>query len=176
MGQSTPVTIRAAGAQDAHACREIYAPHVLERSTSFELNVPTAGEMAQRIAAASERHCWLVAVDASDSPLGYAYATAFRAREAYRFGAETSVYVADSARRQGLGRRLYQQLFEALKALGYYHAFAGITLPNDPSVALHERLGFVATGRFPNAGFKFDRWHDVGWWYRVLQDGRPGDQ
>lgn len=173
---SAPVVIRAAGARDAEACREIYAPHVLERSTSFELEVPSIDEMAHRIAAASERHCWLVAVDEADSPIGYAYGTSFRARKAYRFGTETSVYVADGAQRQGLGRSLYERLFDELKGLGYCHAYAGITLPNDPSVALHERLRFVSIGRFPSAGFKFDRWHDVGWWYRVLHGGQPIDR
>lgn len=165
--------IRMARATDAAACREIYAPSVLDSSTSFEVAVPAVPEMAARIEHALQKHQWLIAQDPSGQVLGYAYAGAFRNRAAYRFGAETSVYTAPAEHRRGIGRQLYEALLAGLRDQGYFQAYAGITLPNAASVAFHERLGFTAVGRFPRAGFKFGRWHDVGWWHRPLRDGAP---
>ncbi len=165
--------IRMATADDAAACREIYAPSVLASSTSFEVAVPAVSEMAARIELALKKHQWLIAHDAASQVVGYAYAGAFRNRAAYRFGAETSVYTAPAEHRRGVGRRLYEVLLAGLREQGYFQAYAGITLPNAASVAFHERLGFTAVGRFPRAGFKFGRWHDVGWWHRALRDDAP---
>ncbi len=168
----TALRVRSADAADAPRCREIYAPSVRDTSTSFELEVPTRAEMARRIETANRQHCWLVA-ELSNRVIGYAYGGTFRTREAYRYSAEVSVYVAAEARRGGVASGLYEALFERLDALGYCQLFAGITLPNDPSVVLHERCGFTAIGRFPKAGFKFGRWHDIGWWHRELRSAPP---
>ena len=161
------VTLRDGLASDAPALLEIYRPIVEQTTISFELEPPGTDEFAARIEKAVAGYAWLVA-DIDGRPAGYAYATSFRAREAYRHSVETTVYV-DPGRRGGrVGSVLYQELFCRLGRLGYVSAFAGITLPNEASVAFHEANGFSAIGVFPKAGFKFDRWCDVGFWYRPL--------
>ena len=99
------------------------------------------------------------------------------ARAAYRWCVEVSVYVAASARRRGVGRRLYEVLLEVLRIQGLRNAYAGITLPNPASVALHESLGFEPIGVYPKIGYKLGAWHDVGWWHRRLidDDAAPGE-
>lgn len=146
--------------RDAAACAAIYAPHVTDGVASFELVAPDAAEMARRMEAA---HVWLV-----HERGGYAYASPHRAREAYRLTVETSVYVAPEAQGQGVGRALYEALLGDLRDRGFAVALAGITLPNEASVALHEATGFAPVGVFRGIGWKFGAWHDVGWWQRRL--------
>lgn len=146
--------------RDAAVCAAIYAPHVTDGATSFEEEAPGAAEMGRRIAAA---HVWLV-----HEAGGYAYASRHRERAAYRLTAETSVYVAPSAQGRGVGRALYDALLAELAARGFHVALAGITLPNPASVALHEAVGYRPVGVFEAVGFKFGRWHDVGWWQLAL--------
>ncbi len=160
--------IRKAHPSDAAPLLEIYRPFVEDMSTSFELQVPAEDEFARRVEGSLASHDWLVAEQAG-SICGYAYATAHRAREAYRFAAETSVYLHPDFQGQGLGKRLYQALFESLGALGYHYAFAGITLPNPASLALHKSLGFEHIGVFKEVGYKQGRWHDVSWWQRPVE-------
>lgn len=171
-GEDQPVAIRRADPGDAAALLAIYAPLVTDTAISFELTPPTEAEFAARIERALDGYDWLVA-ERAGAPVGYAYATAHRAREAYRFSVETSVYVATAARRGGVGGALYRALLRRLAARGYCNAYAGITLPNEPSVALHEAAGFEPIGVFPAVGWKFGRWHDVGWWHRRLRDAPP---
>ena len=109
-------------------------------------------------------HVWLVAEGDDGSVLGYAYGGQHRTRAAYDRTVEVSAYVDREAVRQGIGRALYQELFERLRSRGFRLAVAGITLPNDTSVGFHEALGFRPVGTFHNIGHKFDEWHDVGWW------------
>ncbi|MFK8077179.1 MAG: N-acetyltransferase family protein [Granulosicoccus sp.] len=97
-----------------------------------------------------------------------AYGAQYRPREAYRFAAETTVYVKESQRGRGLGTKLYNALLVSLKSRGVRRAYAGIALPNDASRAIHRSCGFTEIGVFPEAGFKFDRWHDVSWWQRKI--------
>jgi phosphinothricin acetyltransferase len=99
---------------------------------------------------------------------GFAYAYPHRDRASYRWSIDTSVYVKDGYRRAGIARRLYEALFEILRAQGYYNAFAGIALPNDVSVAFHHRLGFSDIGIYRNAGYKLGAWHDTIWMQREL--------
>ena len=115
---------------------------------------------------------WLVAEDAGQVA-GYAYATPHRSRGAYRWSVETSVYVAAAARGQGVGTQLYTALLPVLAEKGYCNAYAGITLPNDASVALHRRVGFQAIGVFRSVGRKFGAWHDVSWWHLPLRAEPP---
>ncbi|MCK5944180.1 MAG: N-acetyltransferase [Planctomycetes bacterium] len=164
--------IRPARASDAAAMVEIYRPHVERTCVSFELVTPTVDEFAQRVAKAQERHAWLVAEHAG-VVLGYAYGVTHRAREAYRYTVEVSAYVAEAAQRRGVGARLYRQLFERLAALGYCNAVAGVTMPNDKSVAFHERMGFAHIGVYHRIGYKFGAWRDVSWFERSLRDGPP---
>jgi len=155
--------LRFASLRDDAAITAIYAPIVTATAISFELVAPNADEMRTRIATQPANKPWIVAeIDAAVA--GYAYASTFRARAAYRFGAEVTVYVAERARRRGVGRALYRSLLHLLALAGYRNAYAGITLPNDASVELHRAAGFTATGVVHAAGFKFDRWHDVAFY------------
>jgi phosphinothricin acetyltransferase len=115
------------------------------------------------MAAALHNHVWLVA-DEGGRIDGYAYASRYREKPAYAWSTETTIYVRDGARGKGTGGSLYRALLNVLKAQNYRRAFAGIALPNKGSVALHEAVGFSRVGVNPEAGFKFDRWHDLGWW------------
>lgn len=160
-------TIRPADAADAAAIAAIYAPIVSDTVISFELDPPASGEIAQRISAGCERFPWLVLTRDADT-LGYAYAGAFRARPAYQWTAETTVYTHPDARRIGVGRALVTALLDCLRAQGFARAVAGVTLPNAGSVALHERAGFTPVGVFAKVGFKFGAWHDVGFWEQAL--------
>lgn len=167
--------IRPAEPRDAAALAEIYAPSVRERPTSFELDAPDTAEMAQRLARVSAMWPWLAA-ESGGELLGYCYASAFAERAAYRWSVTTTVYVRDAAQRRGLGRALYQRLFEILRRQGAVMAFAGITLPNEASVGLHRALGFAPVGVYPRAGFKLGRWWDVAWFglaLRELRDDEP---
>jgi L-amino acid N-acyltransferase YncA len=170
------VRVRAATADDAAAVAGIYAPLVRHTAVSFELEPPSAAEIARRMTAVPRRLPWLVA-DRGGTVVGYAYATPHRGRAAYRWSVETSVYVATSARGSGIGARLYDVLLLVLTDLGYACAYAGIALPNPASEALHAAAGFRHVGTFPHVGHKLGRWHDTGWWWRPLQpadgDDRP---
>jgi phosphinothricin acetyltransferase len=165
-------SIRIAGASDAAAVLAIYAPIVADTAISFEVTSPSEAALAARIESCNEAHRWLVA-EAAGGIAGYAYGTSHRARHAYRYSVETSVYVHPAHHGRGVGLALYERLFEDLADLGYFHAFAAITLPNDASTGLHARAGFRHIGTFPNVGFKFGRWHDVSWWHRTLRPGMP---
>lgn len=155
--------VRVATCDDAAAIAAIYAPVVRDTAISFELEPPDVGVMRQRVLDTLRLRPWLVC-ERDGALLGYAYGGAHRERAAYQWCTETSVYIAASARRQGVGRLLYAELLPLLARQGYVHAYAGITLPNSASVGLHEALGFVPIGIYPRIGFKFDTWHDVGWW------------
>ena len=166
------VRVRTARVGDAEAIQAIYAPVVRETAISFEDVAPTPEEMADRIGATLRAFPYLVAEDAS-RVVGYAYAGPFARRAAYRQSVETSAYVAEDARGRGVGRALYEALLTTLTDRGFHMAFAGIALPNPSSVGLHEAVGFEAVGVYREAGFKFGRWHDVGWWQRRLSDRTP---
>ena len=161
--------IRQAKPSDAEQLLEIYRPVVENTTASFELVPPSADEFSIRIAAAIEHHEWLVMEDA-DRLTGYAYATPHRVREAYQYSVETSVYVHADCRVKGVGKKLYKALFVSLQSRDFHNAYAGITLPNDASVALHESLGFEPIGVFREIGFKHDDWHSVSWWQRRISN------
>jgi phosphinothricin acetyltransferase len=161
------ISIRRATAADAAAVQAIYAPVVEHTAISFEDVPPTIAEMARRIADYSATHAFLVA-ERGSRVIGYAYGSSHRARAAYRHSTEVSAYVAEEARRTGVGRALYMELLSILAAEGFHAAFAGIALPNPGSVALHQSVGFTPIGVFRQVGFKFGQWHDVGWWERLL--------
>jgi phosphinothricin acetyltransferase len=159
--------------RDAGACAEIYAPHVEDSPVSFEERAPDAAEMAARVERYGASHAWLVA-EREGGVVGYAYATAFNQRPAYRWSASVSVYVAEEARGSGVGRALYEALFERLRGRGFRMACAGITLPNEASVGLHESLGFEQTGLNREIGWKQGAWRDVGWFQLELSPASDG--
>lgn len=160
--------IRAATPEDAALIAGIYAPYVTDTSVSFETEPPGPEEIRARIEAGNGTHPWLAAEDESGMFAGYAYACPFRARRAYRFTVETSIYLRPEAHGRGLGRLLYAPLFELLEAQGFTQAIAAIALPNEASVKLHERFGFRHSGTYWRVGQKFGRWWDVGLWQRAL--------
>ena len=163
------MTIRIGAPADCPQIAAIYAPIVEQTHISFELVPPGPDEMARRLASALQKHVWLVA-DTNGRIDGYAYASRYREKPAYAWSTETTIYVRDGARGTGVGKRLYRSLLNVLRAQNYRRAFAGIALPNEGSIALHESVGFTRVGVNPEAGYKFDRWHDLGWWSIQLND------
>ena len=170
---SEPTIRDADPARDAGACAAIYAPHVERSPVSFEERAPDAGEMAARIERYGASHAWLVA-EREGRVVGYAYATAFNERPAYRWSASVSVYIAEGARGAGVGRALYEALFARLRERGFRMACAGITLPNEASVGLHEGLGFERSGLNREIGWKEGAWRDVGWFQLELSPATEG--
>jgi phosphinothricin acetyltransferase len=157
---------------DAAQIREIYAPNVTDSFVSFETEAPTLDEMRSRIAKTLASHPWLVH-DEDGRILGYAYASRHRERAAYQWSCDVSCYVRPQARGRGIGKALYTRLIELLEGQGFRNAYAGIALPNDASVRLHESVGFERIGVYRAVGFKHGAWRDVGWWGRRL--GRLDD-
>ncbi|NWA26443.1 N-acetyltransferase family protein [Pseudomonas gingeri] len=164
--------IRVAAPSDAAAIQAIYAPMVESTAISFELEPPTIAEMAHRIESTLLTYPYLVA-ERDGQVLGYAYASQHRAREAYRWSVDVTVYIAPTVHRRGMGRALYEHLLPILESQGFHAAYAGIALPNDGSVGLHEALGFEHIGTYAEVGFKHDKWHDVGYWRRALSGSTP---
>ncbi|MDO8837575.1 MAG: N-acetyltransferase family protein [Parvibaculum sp.] len=162
--KETAVTsIRTATRDDAAAIANIYAPYVEDTVISFEAVAPDAVQMAERIANTLPGLPWLVH-EAEGHVTGYAYASPHRARAAYRWSVDAGIYLGREAHRQGIGTALYAVLFAALRAQGYHRVYGGITLPNAASIGLHEAQGFKPIGIYPEVGFKFGAWRDVGWW------------
>src|SRR5919107_1152414 len=156
--------------RDAAACAAIYAPFVSASAASFEERAPSAEELAARMQRTTRTYPWLVLEDAG-RVVGYAYATQHRTRAAYRWAADVAVYVDPGHHRRGAGRRLYTALLELMRAQGLQIACAGITLPNDASVALHRAVGFEPVGTFRAIGWKAGAWRDVSWWQLRLAHG-----
>ncbi len=161
--------IRLATSDDAAEILAIYAPYCgNDSAVSFEIEPPSIEAMKERLRKTLEQYPWLVYVF-NDSVLGYAYATPFRARAAYRWSVETTVYVNDTAHRNGIGKALYSSLFAILRLQGFVNAYACITLPNPASIGMHKSFGFTDVGVYHQAGYKGSAWHDVGWLELQLQ-------
>ena len=163
------MTIRDTTPDDAPAIVAIYAPIVRDTAISFELEPPTEAEMRTRIVSTTAVLPWLVCLDDDGLVAGYAYASRHRERAAYQWAVDTTAYVRQDRRGRGIAKALYLALFDRLVGLGYFQAFAGIALPNDASVALHESVGFEPLGVYRRVGFKLGAWRDVGWWQKELQ-------
>ncbi|MDE3131368.1 MAG: N-acetyltransferase, partial [Acidobacteriota bacterium] len=159
--------IRHATAEDAEGCLEIYAPFAEETAISFEEQAPSRDEFQRRIVRIGRTYAFLVAEDA-DRIAGFAYGGEHRSRPAYRWAAEVSVYLGVAHRGRGIGRALYEPLFALLEEQGYRTLLAGITLPNQASVALHQSLGFEQVGVYRRIGWKAGCWRDVAWLSRQL--------
>ncbi|SFU44021.1 arsinothricin resistance N-acetyltransferase ArsN1 family B [Pseudoduganella namucuonensis] len=164
--------IRPATAADAAAIAAIYNHYVATTTISFEEHPVGEAEMAERIAGVTARLPWLVC-ERDGAVKGYAYATPWRVRSAYRYSVESSVYVSPDHPRQGVGKRLYLALIEELRARGIHMVIGGIAQPNEGSVALHESVGFVKVAHFKEVGWKFERWVDVGYWELRLDTDPP---
>lgn len=165
---SDSVLIRPATMLDAQATLDIYSPNILESSISFEETAPSIEEWEQRIAKVLKKFPWLV-LTVNDVIAGYAYACEHRSRPSYQWSVESSVYFARQFCRRGFARKILTALYAILVHQGFYNVYAGVTLPNEGSVKLHESLGFEPVGVFRQVGFKRSTWHDVAWWQRPLQ-------
>ena len=160
--------IRPATSADAAAIAAIYNHYVTGTTITFEEEAVSVAEMAARIGNVTAQFPWYV-WERDGEVAGYAYATPWRVRSAYRFSVETTVYVAPGHARQGIGLQLYASLIETLRGKGIQVALGGIAQPNPASVALHERLGFEKVAHFKRVGRKFEQWIDVGYWELQLQ-------
>ncbi|AOS96599.1 Phosphinothricin N-acetyltransferase [Microbulbifer aggregans] len=162
--------IRIANTGDVVAIARIYNHYVENTAVTFEVNPVSEEEMASRVAECQgSRLPWLVAED-PNGVVGYCYATKWKGRAAYQYSVEASVYVAPSSLGRGWGTRLYKQLLVELRRRDLHAVICGITLPNEASVALHEKLGMVKVAHFKEVGRKFDQWIDVGYWQCLLTD------
>lgn len=162
------IVIRPATIADASLVAGVYNHYVKETFVTFEEEEVSTTEIARRIQEVGSASLpWLIA-EQSAKTVGYAYATKWHARTAYRFSAEITVYVDSSHKGLGVGSRLYDQLFPILRAQGIHVVIAGIALPNESSVALHEKFGLSKVAHFKEVGFKFNQWIDVGYWQRTL--------
>ena len=166
------IKIRLATAADAAGMLEIYAPFVTDTSVTFETEVPDLLSFENRIRQYMAHCPWLVAED-NGKITGYAYAYRHRERTAYPWSVECSVYIHPDYLRMGLASRLYNALFPILRLQGFKNVYAVINLPNDRSVALHERLGFRYFATYEQVGYKLGKWKNVGWWRLIL--GEFGD-
>jgi L-amino acid N-acyltransferase YncA len=162
------ILIRPATGADATAVADVYNHYIKETTVTFEEAEVIPSEIGRRIQeVASASLPWLIA-EQEATVVGYAYAGKWHSRTGYRFSAEIAVYVEADHTRIGAGSRLYDHLFPMLQARGIHAVMAGIALPNEPSVALHEKFGLTKVAHFTEVGFKFDRWIDVGYWQRTL--------
>lgn len=171
-----PPAIKISIAKSTHSAGmlEIYRPFIETGWTSFETEVPSVDEFDLRVTKTLEQFPWLVALDDRGEVIGYAYGGAHRSRVAYRWNSELSVYVHSDWQKKGVAKHLYKVLMEVLQAQGYLNFLAGITLPNDASVAFHENLGFEKVGIYRNIGYKMGHYRDVGWWSLFI--GNPDEK
>jgi L-amino acid N-acyltransferase YncA len=160
--------IRSVTPADAPAIAAIYNHYIAHTSVTFEETLLSDADMLARIEALTRQHPWLVSVNENGAVQGYAYASPWKTRSAYRHTAEVTVYLHHDAARQGLGRALYTALLAELAQGGYHVALACIALPHEASVGLHEAMGFQKVAHFTEVGRKFDRWLDVGYWQKQL--------
>jgi len=164
----TGSVIRPAAPADCAAIARIYNHYVRETVVTFEEDEVPAADIEARLGEVSRASLpWLV-VEEAGSITGYAYATRWKGRSAYRYSAESTIYLAPSSTGRGVGTRLYGALLDDLRSRSLHVVIGGIALPNQASVALHERLGFSKVAHYKEVGFKFSRWIDVGYWQTLL--------
>ena len=159
--------IRDVTENDGEALAAIYNPYITEFVTSFEYSPVDAGEMIRRIRHIIARYPWLV-IETEGAVRGLAYASRWKEREAYHYCAETTVYLRRGEEGQGMGTLLYEEHLRRVPSHDVKVAIGCIALPNEASVALHEKLGFKKVGHFPEVGYKFGQWIDIGYWRKAL--------
>jgi L-amino acid N-acyltransferase YncA len=165
--------VRPATAGDADAIARIYNHYITNTIVTFEEDRVDAADIAGRVAEVQAAGLpWLVAED-HGVILGYAYASKWKKRPGYRYSVESTVYLDPSATGRGTGRALYQRLMDGLSELPIHLVIGGIALPNEASVALHERMGFEKVAHFREVGLKFGKWIDVGYWQKIISEA-PG--
>jgi phosphinothricin acetyltransferase len=163
------MTIRTFDPGDAGPIARIYNHYVLSSTVTFEEAAVTDADMAGRLAENAGAGLPVLVAEADHDIAGFALASRWKGRCAYRFSAEVSVYLAPERLRQGLGSALYGELLPALERHGVHAVIAGIALPSPASVALHEKFGLRQVAHFREVGFKFNQWIDVGYWQRIFE-------
>jgi len=164
--------IRVATAGDAAAILQIYAPYIRDTSYTFEIEIPTEESFAERIKDYLQTYPWLLC-EIDGVVAGYAYGSKHRERVAYQWSVECSVYIHDDFQRAGVGTALYSALVEILKLQQFRNLYAVINLPNERSVAFHEKMGFEYFATYEQVGYKLGKWKNVGWWRLQLNEYSP---
>ena len=159
--------IRLIKLSDAKQVLTIYKPYIENTAISFETEIPNLKTFTKRIETTSNFYPWLV-YEENKKILGYAYATSHRQRDAYKWSVDVAIYIKEEAHGKGIGKRLYSKLFDLLMKQGFYNAYAGIALPNEKSIGIHEKIGFSKIAEYHNVGFKLGKWWNVGWWEMEL--------
>lgn len=161
--------IRLITEDDIAAALEVYKPYVLNTAITFEYEVPTIAEFTHKVKTISTGYPWLVC-EHNNEIIGYAYGSLHRARTAYTWSPESTVYMDGRFHGRGVARVLYETLFEILKLQGYINVYAGVGIPNEKSEAFHEALGFYELGIFRKVGYKLGKWHDTRWFQLHLAE------
>ncbi len=166
--------IRPVNSKDSADILKIYSRYIENTAYTFEINVPSVLEFTKRVESISSFYPYLVYI-INNEIVGYAYASKHKERDAYDYDVDVSVYIDEDFAGKGIGSKLYDALFDILEKQGFYNAYAGITMPNVPSEALHRKYGFNEIGVFSNTGFKFNKWYDVKWLHKVIKqhDQKP---
>jgi len=160
--------IRPAQPLDDESIARIYNHYILNSTATFEERTVSSQDMAERIRAVqADSLPWLVA-ESSGTLVGYACASKWKTRSAYRYSVESTVYVEPASCGVGIGSRLYDALLSELRQGQVHVVIGGIALPNEASIRLHEKLGFRKVAHFEEVGFKFGQWVDVGYWQLIL--------
>jgi L-amino acid N-acyltransferase YncA len=167
--------IRPAAEDDLSDIAAIYEHEIANSIATFDLEPPDSAYWHEKLAGKHAGDHLLVAVDADDDVVGYAYSWSFRPRPAYSLTRETSIYLDPSVRGHGVGRQLYPALLETMADSGVHTAVALVALPNPGSIALHERCGFEQVGGMREVGYKFDQWIDVAWFQKLLHPEKHAD-
>ena len=160
------LTIRKATLNDVPSITSIYNHYIKNATSTFEEELLSVQEMEERVISISEKYVWLVG-EVSGDIIGYAYAGQWKSRSAYRLTVETSIYLKDGEEGRGYGKTLYSELLNQVETLGYKCLIGGISMPNEPSIRLHESLGFEKIGQFVKVGLKFGKWIVGGYWETI---------
>lgn len=159
--------VRLAQHKDASEIAEIYNYYIMHTTVTFEKTPISDEEMAERISKTQVKYPWFV-FELEGRIKGYAYATDWKPRGAYRHSVESTVYLKHGESGYGYGTQLYSELLNQLKSMNVHAVMGGIALPNSSSIALHEKFGFKKVAHFKEVGFKFDQWVDVAYWQLIL--------
>ena len=160
--------IRNISQDDARVICDIYNYYILNSISTFELEPVSPEEIRNRIYRITQKYPWLVYEEDSEV-IGYAYADEWKTRKDYKYSVESTIYLKDGYSGKGIGSTLYKFLLNEIKKTGIHAVIGGISLPNEASIALHEKLGFKEIACFKEVGYKFDKWIDVGYWELIIK-------
>lgn len=161
--------IRPVKPSDAEDIASIYNYYIENTVITFEEKKISIDDMEKRIHSYSSEYPYLV-YEENNVVIGYCYAAKWRERSAYRYSVETTVYVDEKKHSKGIGTALYNALIKELRKTKIRVLVAGITLPNEKSERLHEKIGFLKVAHFTEIGYKFNTWLDVGYWLLKLEN------